>query len=137
MSICSFGEDAHPPLTPVKLHFSLRHVVVHIPSLSSSNLAQECTHIIHADTDNGLQNRDVALQTLGAASTLEVSSSKIFIWRVRALRQPRKGYPVGTSYCDMNRDTYDVVFFRCSPFLASSVGETVLGISVRETARKV
>lgn len=56
---------------------------------------------------------------------------------MRALRQLRKGYPVGESYCDINRDTYDGVFFRYPPLLASSARETILDISIRETTRKV
>ena len=55
----------HPQ--PLLIHFSLGPAVVHIPNLSSSSLAQECTHIIRADAENGLQNGDVALKDLGAA----------------------------------------------------------------------
>lgn len=128
---------AHPPPpTPGKLHFFLKHVMVGIRNLSSSNLAQGCTHIAQADTDNGLQNRDVALQNFGAERHLGNQLIQDLHLADEGTEAAQKGVTLLECHTVMLTETPVLFFFSYSLFPASSARETVLGVSVRKTTRK-
>lgn len=124
---CSFGDLfswARIP-TPYKLHLSetcCRGIVqTSQPDLAFWNPAQECTHIIHADT------RAQCLQNCGAVRNLRNQLIQHFHLSVEGSEAAQMDHPIRISYPDINRDTNNMVFFH------HSLGR---GISIKEKTRK-
>ena len=130
MSAYSFGKLfllARNPILPLN-YVSLRHVVGRIRHTSrpdlhfSDQLRSAHTPFTLTPEDEHFQTRDVGLQNFGDAGRP----------RSHLIQHPhppdegpeatQKGRPVGISCCDINRDTYNMVFFRHPSVLGSLLG---------------
>lgn len=94
---------------------------------SVTSLRNSVTSLMLTLEDEHFQNKDVALQNFGAARCLRSHFIQHLHLPDEGPEATRKGHPIGISYCDINRDTCNMVVF---------MHLSVLGISVREKTRK-